>query len=253
MNRHLIGGLAVAVAALGVAIGAQRGGNRVRLAPGQECPPGTTETRPGVCQAPEFPPPSIVDYRPRSTLVTAEHPVPQVEVSVDRHPRPSAVADQRRIDRPRGRGDGQAEPARDGERRQLVRRSADARARRRSTRARTRIDSACWPASISATSDPAGARRAVAQLEADIKAGAVGVGEVPKSFGLRNRKPDGSRLQHRRSRTRSDLGGVRPSRRAGRSSTPPSRRNSSSRSTCTTSAGSSCRCLPIAATTSLAG
>ena len=36
--------------------------------------------------------------------------------------------------------------------------------------------------------------RAVAQLEADIKAGAVGVGEVPKSFGLRNRKPDGSRL-----------------------------------------------------------
>jgi hypothetical protein len=59
---------------------------------------------------------------------------------------------------------------------------------------RTRIDSACWPASISATSDPTGAR-AVAQLEADIKAGAVGVGEVPKSFGLRNRKPDGSRLR----------------------------------------------------------
>ena len=69
MNRHLIGGLAVAIAALGVAMGAQRGGNRVRLAPGQECPSGTTETRPGVCQAPEFPPPSIVDYHSRSTLV----------------------------------------------------------------------------------------------------------------------------------------------------------------------------------------
>ena len=42
---------------------------------------------------------------------------------------------------------------------------------------------------------PSWGARAVAQLEADIKAGAVGVGEVPKSFGLRNRKPDGSRLR----------------------------------------------------------
>ena len=78
MNRHLVGGLAVGVAALGVAIGAQRGANLVRLARGQECPSGRTETRPGVCQAPEFPPPSIVDYHPRSTLVTTEHPVPSV-------------------------------------------------------------------------------------------------------------------------------------------------------------------------------
>jgi hypothetical protein len=32
----------VVVAALGAAIAAQRGGNRVRPAPGQECPSGTT-------------------------------------------------------------------------------------------------------------------------------------------------------------------------------------------------------------------
>ena len=31
---------------------------------------------------------------------------------------------------------------------------------------------------------PGWAEQAVAQLEADIKAGAVGVGEIPKSFGL---------------------------------------------------------------------
>ncbi len=31
---------------------------------------------------------------------------------------------------------------------------------------------------------PGWARKAVAQLEADVKAGAVGVGEVAKSFGL---------------------------------------------------------------------
>src|SRR5690348_7598565 len=35
-----------------------------------ECPPGQTETRPGNCQAPNGTSPSIVDYRPRSTLVT---------------------------------------------------------------------------------------------------------------------------------------------------------------------------------------
>ena len=62
---------------------------------------------------------------------------------------------------------------------------------------------------------PGWARQAVAQLEADVAAGAVGVGEIPKSFGLSIRKPDGSRLQHRRSRARSDLGRVRAARHSG--------------------------------------
>ena len=61
-----------------------RGGTRVKA--GEECPPGTTETRPGSCQAPEFPAPSIVDYRPRSTLVTAEHKVPKAKFpAIDIH------------------------------------------------------------------------------------------------------------------------------------------------------------------------
>ena len=47
-----------------------------------ECPPGTTETRPGRCQKPEFPPPSILDYRPRSTLVTDQHLVPKAKFPV---------------------------------------------------------------------------------------------------------------------------------------------------------------------------
>jgi predicted TIM-barrel fold metal-dependent hydrolase len=41
---------------------------------------------------------------------------------------------------------------------------------------------------------PGWAERAVAQLEADVAAGAIGVGEVSKSFGLTIRKADGSRL-----------------------------------------------------------
>ena len=51
---------------------AQRGGG-TRITPGQECPPGTTEVRPGSCMAPSEPPPSILDYRPRSTLAVAGH------------------------------------------------------------------------------------------------------------------------------------------------------------------------------------
>jgi len=42
---------------------------------------------------------------------------------------------------------------------------------------------------------PGWAERAVAQLDADVKAGAVGVGEISKAFGLNVRKPDGSRLK----------------------------------------------------------
>src|SRR5687767_12234567 len=69
------------IAGLGAGLAAQRGGG-TRIEPGQECPPGTTETRPGSCQAPSIPPPSILDYRPRSTLVTAEHKVPKAKFPV---------------------------------------------------------------------------------------------------------------------------------------------------------------------------
>jgi hypothetical protein len=44
-----------------------------QTAAGGACPPGTTEVRPNNCVAPHDPPPSIVDYRPKSTLVTATH------------------------------------------------------------------------------------------------------------------------------------------------------------------------------------
>jgi predicted TIM-barrel fold metal-dependent hydrolase len=39
------------------------------------------------------------------------------------------------------------------------------------------------------------AAKAVSQLEADVKAGAVGVGEISKAFGLNVTRPDGSRLR----------------------------------------------------------
>jgi predicted TIM-barrel fold metal-dependent hydrolase len=42
---------------------------------------------------------------------------------------------------------------------------------------------------------PGWAPKAIAQLEADVAAGAVGVGEISKSFGLSIRKADGTRLK----------------------------------------------------------
>jgi predicted TIM-barrel fold metal-dependent hydrolase len=41
---------------------------------------------------------------------------------------------------------------------------------------------------------PGWAEKAIQQLEADVKAGAVGVGEIMKGFGLTVKKPDGTRL-----------------------------------------------------------
>ncbi len=58
-----------------------RGGG-VPIQPGQECPPGMTMVRALRCTAPEFPPPSILDYRPRTTLKVEEHLVPRAKYPV---------------------------------------------------------------------------------------------------------------------------------------------------------------------------
>ena len=46
------------------------GARGTQIQPGEQCPPGTTEIRPRNCLGPEAPAPSILDYRPKSTLVT---------------------------------------------------------------------------------------------------------------------------------------------------------------------------------------
>ena len=74
---------AVLAAALAAAQGPGGGrGRGIPIQPGEECPPGTTLVRVGRCQAPESPPPSIVDYRPRSALVAEEHSVPKAKFPV---------------------------------------------------------------------------------------------------------------------------------------------------------------------------
>lgn len=62
--------------------GGRPNAERVSIQPGQECPAGMTEVRHLVCQAPEKPAPSIVDYRPKSTVIAPEHLVPKAKFPV---------------------------------------------------------------------------------------------------------------------------------------------------------------------------
>jgi uncharacterized protein len=177
--------------------GRGRGGGRgTPIQPGEQCPAGTTEIRPRSCMAPENPAPSIVDYRPRSTLITPAHLVKTAKYpAIDFHGHPQGLL---------GSADGLATlgAALDSLNvRMMI--SADNMS---GDRLKTTI------ANIQASEKmkdrvrvlagidfrnvgPGWAEKAVKQLEADVAAGAVGVGEIPKSLGLSIKKPDGSRLK----------------------------------------------------------
>ncbi len=181
-------------ASIGVGLVAQRGGGGTRITPGQECPPGTTEVRPGNCQAPQEPAPSILDYRPRNTLVTAEHKVPKAKFpAVDVHGHPGDVSSPAAIDRVVAVMDSLnlkvmlvAENV-SGERLTRTLQALSASPHKDRFRVLAGVDFR--------NVGPGWGERAAKQLEADVKAGAIGVGEVSKSFGLRTTKPDGSRLK----------------------------------------------------------
>ena len=205
MRRSLVGllvlTLATSVAAQPPA-GQPPAGNRgpggrrgTQIKPGEQCPPGTTEIRPNNCMAPETPPPSILDYRPRSTLVTVEHKVPRAKYpAIDFHGHPQGLL---------GSAEGVAQlvAALDSLNvRMMV--AADNMSGERLTRALAVVNASPHKDRVRILAGidfrnvgPGWAEKAVKQLEADVAAGAVGVGEISKSFGLSIRKPDGSRLR----------------------------------------------------------
>lgn len=176
---------------------AQNMGGRdvVRIEEGESCPSGMTEIRPQMCMAPEFPPPLITDYHPKSMLVTKETPTPRAAFPViDVHGHARGLAEPGTIEEMIGSLDElnvQLYIAADnvsGER--LREAMAAIRASDHADRFRvmTGID-------FRGVGTPGWAERAVRQLEEDVAAGAVGIGEVPKSFGMTVRKADGSRLR----------------------------------------------------------
>jgi predicted TIM-barrel fold metal-dependent hydrolase len=192
ISRHLV--TAIAAFSLGAGLVAQRG-QGTPIKPGEECPAGMTEVRPGNCQAPTIPPPSIVDYRPHSTLVTEAHLVPRAKYpAIDFHGHP-----QNRITSP------QALATMVGELDQLnvgLMVAADNLSGERLHQALATITGSAQKDRVRVLAGidfrdvgDGWAAKAVRQLEEDVKAGAVGVGEIPKSLGLSITKRDGSRLK----------------------------------------------------------
>jgi len=191
-----LSGLLVVSPTLAAAQGGPGGQRGTPIQAGQACPAGTTEVRPRMCQAPELPAPSILDYRPRSTLVTPAHAVPRAKYPViDFHGHPQGLLDS---------SDGleRLGTALDSLNVRLMvvanNMSGDAlRSTVAAVRASPRMkDRVRVLAGIDFRNvGPGWAEKAVAQLEADVAAGAVGVGEVSKSLGLSIRKADGTRLR----------------------------------------------------------
>jgi uncharacterized protein len=172
------------------------GARGTQIQPGESCPPGTTEIRPRNCLGPEAPAPSILDYRPRSTLVSTAHMVKRAKYpAIDYHGHPQGLL---------GSAEGLTTlvTALDSLNIRLMV-AADNMSGERLQRAMAVINASPTMKDrvrVLAGIDfrnvgPGWAEKAVAQLEADVAAGAVGVGEIGKGLGLSTKKADGSRLK----------------------------------------------------------
>ena len=180
------------------AAGAQPPGSAATpIAPGEQCPAGMTEIRPLRCQAPELAAPSIVDYRPRSTLVVPAHPVPKAKYPViDFHGHPpmtflASDSGLRALGATLDSLNVRVMVVANNMSGDALKNAAAAVKATPAMRDRVRILAGIDFRNVG----PGWAEKAIAQLEADVAAGAVGVGEVGKGLGLATRKADGSRLR----------------------------------------------------------
>ena len=151
--------------------------------------------RPGEGREPEWPAPRITEYKPRSTLVTAQHPTPRAKFPViDIHshqPNPMTPADFDRV----------VKGMEANNLRLLVNLSGGFGERLRAGLNAIRTSKYPDRMVLFANLDfprggvgPGFGARAAKQLEDDIKAGAKGL-KIFKDLGLRVRRSDGSRLK----------------------------------------------------------
>lgn len=168
---------AVAVAVLVVTVALPLGAQRPR--------------RPTV---PTIPPPTITEYKPRSTLVVPEHQVARAKFpAVDFHGHPPRLTSVQVVNEVVAEMDKlnigvmvQAIPSSGEALKQQIATVKEAGQSHRFV----------FFASINFGNLTAGdGERLAAQLEADVAAGAVGIGEIGKGFGLAYRGTDGTRLK----------------------------------------------------------
>jgi hypothetical protein len=146
--------------------------------------------------APDGTPPTILDYRPKSTLIVPVHLVPTAKYpAIDFHGHPgNLIASAEGLASLKASLDSLnvrmmiSADNLSGDRLKSVLTAVAASA---PMKERVRILAGINFRNVG----PEWAAGAIKQLDADIAAGAVGVGEIPKSLGLSVRKPDGSRLR----------------------------------------------------------
>jgi predicted TIM-barrel fold metal-dependent hydrolase len=153
-----------------------------------------TAQRPGQNREPTLPPPSILEYQPQSTLVVPEHLVSRAKFPVvDFHghpPRLTTVETVKTVIAAMDR-------LNIGVMVQAIPSSGDALKQQIATvKEAGYTDRFVFFASLDLGFVERGdGAKLAAQLEADVAAGAVGIGEIGKGFGLAARGPDGKRLR----------------------------------------------------------
>jgi predicted TIM-barrel fold metal-dependent hydrolase len=195
-RRSTVAFAALLCLGLARAASAQGEDKSVPAAPGAACPPGTTEVRPGRCMAPSATPPSILDYRPRATLVVPRHMKPTAKYpAIDWHGHPDELLESAAGLASMGASLDSLNVrlivvANDISGDELVRDIALVNSLPKMK------DRVRFLAGIDFHGvGPGWSAKAIAQLERDVAAGAVGVGEISKGLGLSIKKADGTRLR----------------------------------------------------------
>jgi len=155
---------------------------------------GALVNRPGADRQPELPIPNIREYKPHSTLVVAQHPVPRAKYPViDIHShQPAPISPQqlatvvRSMDPLNLRILVNASGATGDRLAQSIAAIGNTPYRDRMVMF-TNID-------FREAVGPGFGQKVARQIEQDVRNGALGIGEIMKNFGLRARKADGSRL-----------------------------------------------------------
>jgi predicted TIM-barrel fold metal-dependent hydrolase len=155
--------------------------------------PGQIRPRPAEGREPELPVPTIREYKPRSTLVTPVHVVPRAKFpAIDLHGHPPQLVSEEVINRVGAAMDSlnlQVMVNASGSSGERLTRQLEA------VKASRYKDRFVMFTTLSLRDiGPGSGARIAAQLEADVAAGAKGIGEINKGFGLSARKTDGSRL-----------------------------------------------------------
>jgi uncharacterized protein len=172
------------------------GAQGTAIQPGEQCPPGMTEIRPRNCMAPQLPAPSILDYRPRSTLVAPAHGVARARFPViDFHGhmggRIATAEGLAALEETLDALNVRVMIAADNLTGERLRQAVAAINASPGMRDRVRVFTGIDFRNVG----PGWAERTVRQLEQDVAAGAVGIGEVSKGLGLSFAKADGTRLR----------------------------------------------------------